>query len=221
MIQQAAFLLLDMDVVHHVLPGKQIPLRLDVRVLRLLAAVVHLAHDRGRIAGPLLVPALALLLGVQVGGHVAAGEDEGLGGAGDGRVELDGGEVDDHEADEEADEDAEVAPHVRVAVVVRRLHVGVAADRRASRHGARAGADERVADEGGVGGEELRAGELAAVELVGDQDLEAVVDGVQPADPAEPGVHLRDGDAVDVLAPDRFMWLGIGKGLRLTCNQCT
>ncbi|GJD02344.1 hypothetical protein ColKHC_11169 [Colletotrichum higginsianum] len=131
---------------------------------------------------------------LEVGGHKAAAEDEDLGGAAGGGVELGGDEVDDHEEDKEGQEDAEVAPDVGVVVLVVGLDEGVAADGALAGDGADGGADPRVAGQGRVGGDDGGADELAAVELVGDEDLKGVEDGVDPAEPAEPVDHLGHAD---------------------------
>ena len=127
---------------------------------------------------------------------MASAEDQGLGGAGVGRVEFGGQKVNQHEPDQESPEDAKVAPDMRIGVSVGNLHVHVARNSLPSCHGTSTGTDPGLANAVRVRRHDARASKLPSVELIGDKDLEAVVDGVDPPNPAEPGLHLRHRDNV-------------------------
>lgn len=100
-------------------------------------------------------------------------------------VELNSDEVHDHKPEQERNQNPEVAPDVRVRIGISDLDVVLAVDGALASDGAFAGAYEGIAVEVGVGRDELGAGEFAAVELVGDEDFEGVVDWVDVAEPAE------------------------------------
>jgi len=74
---------------------------------------------------------------------------------------------------------------VRVRIGISDLDVVLAVDGALASDGAFAGAYEGIAVEVGVGRDELGADEFAAVELVGDEDFEGVVDWVDVAEPPE------------------------------------
>jgi len=189
---------LDVNVVNHIPPGKDILLRLDGRRLLLLPHIL-LMQLHGRGSGPILAttsPRRGLHPHLHALRHPPSRKDKCLGRARRRTVQLHRCKIDSHEEHQEPNENTKVAPHVRVAVPKVRFYVSIAAHRRPSRNRANASTDPGRAsapDLGRVRREDVRAGEFPPVELIRYHDFEGVEYGVDPPDPAEPGMHLRWG----------------------------
>ena len=109
-------------------------------------------------------------------------------------------EVKDEEDRGDRDQDAKVPPAVRLVEPISRRDVVRPLDVVQPGHGALRRADllaRRNVLVPGPAGDEARAGKVAAGHVVEDQGLETVVDGVQPAEPPDPDLHVggRDGEA--------------------------
>lgn len=192
------------------MPGEEGRLRFDAgiwtsRRVRADITVAGIGRDSLRDAGLFgfgAAPGLLVLcstlspLRVKICWDIPAREDQRFGRARRRRVPFNCSKVDGHEPDQEGKQNPKVTPHVFVAVLVHGGNVSITVNRGPARDGARDGTHPGVADRGRDGRHDLGTDELAAVELIGDEDLEGVEDGVEPADPAKPGVHLRNGDAV-------------------------
>ena len=193
MIQQPSGALVtgNRHIIHHILPGKHIPLRLDSRDI--LPRRVLLSLDV-RHSTAFLVMALSS----ETLGHTPASENQHLGGATDIAVHLHRQEVQGHEADQEANQDTKVPPHVAVEIPIRHGNESIAADGLPPSNSTSSRTDPRAellaARKTRVRRDSVGAHKLLAVEFIGDDDLEGVVHGVDPADPAKPGVHFRDSD---------------------------
>lgn len=170
-IQKPSGFALDLNIVDKILPGKDISLRLhggkspSIRVS---------GHSKFLVDGTPVDTAL------EVCGNVAALEDENLGFARSLGVEFSGDKVDDHETNKESEEDAKVAPNMRIVVLVVGLDEGIAVDGVLASHSADGGADPGVAGEGCVCWDDGRACKVSTVEFVGDEDLEAIENRVDP-----------------------------------------
>lgn len=180
MIQQPPRALLDRDVIIHISPSENIRLRRNDIDIALLFVVTNLS---ALLCSTSLFIVLLLLI-EHVLGNMTSAEDKDLSSAGSLGVDLDCNKVQGHESEEESKQDTEVAPDVAVVVSIAGREESVSIDSRAALNRAFGRADELVAGEVGIGGDELGASEFAAVELVGHEDFEGVVDGVDPADPA-------------------------------------
>ncbi len=125
---------------------------------------------------------------------MAAPEDQHLALGAAGGHQLGRDDVQRKEKDHERGQDAQVAPQMAVAIGVAALQDDVADHKVLAGGRAGGGAGARVGGDARVGGHELGAGELAAVaELVDDEALVGVGDGVDVGDPAQPALHGARG----------------------------
>lgn len=111
--------------------------------------------------------------------------------------ELDREEVSAKEEEHERDEDAKVTPHVCAVVSVGKVHAVCTTDDVSSDNGTLDGARAGRANSVGIRGNELKTGELSAIELVHHNGFESVCNGIEVSDPPEPGPHVTswDGEA--------------------------
>lgn len=73
---------------------------------------------------------------------------------------------------------AEIAPDMRVVVLVVGSYVVITTDSSLTSRSSSDGADERITNERGIGRDDARACELAAMELVCNKDFESIVDWI-------------------------------------------
>lgn len=170
-IQKPSGLTLDLNVIDKILPGKDISLWLHGGKSSSIRVSGH---------GEFLVDSTPVDTTLEVGGNVTALEDENLSLARGLGVELSRDKVDDHETDEESEEDTEVAPDVGIVVLVVGLNEGVTIDSVLASHSTDGGTDPGVARERCICWDDGRASKVSAVKFVGDENLEAVENRVDP-----------------------------------------
>lgn len=198
-VQNLSYLALDLDLVAHISPveGACSPLNIGLLIRHVAALLLAGGNDgSGNLDTPRLGIVLVLLEGSRL---VSTAEDQHLALGLLGRDVLSGEHVHDEEPDHEGNQDAKVPPLMRVVVPEARIDVVVAADEVGAGHGAdgrtdAVGSRDILVTGHRRAGNELGTGELLVVELVDDETLEGVGQGIQVVEPAAPAKHVVDGD---------------------------